>query len=101
MLFYFSVKDLFRVRHQFPEKKIKAGHGGNSTGKCLLGKQGADVTVEVPCGVKAITDDKLLIGKNLQSFVLHVLIYFMPCITALTNLQIGLFQVKSTVLMKK
>lgn len=46
----------------FPERRIKAGHGGNSAAKKLMGFRGTDITVEVPRGVKAITDDKLIIG---------------------------------------
>ena len=50
----------------YPERRIKAGKGGNSVAKQLLGTRGNDITVKVPCGVKAITDEKLIIGKFVQ-----------------------------------
>lgn len=53
----------------FPERRIKAGHGGNSAARKLMGVRGKDVTVEVPCGVKAISDDKFVIG-GCENFIL-------------------------------
>lgn len=58
-----KVKDLMGVAVQYPERKIRAEHGGNSIEKRLLGVRGTDIVVEVPCGVRAITDDKLIIGE--------------------------------------
>lgn len=58
-----EANDLRRVVRMFPDKRIKAGHGRASTAKLLLGQRGDDVTVRVPCGVRAITNDKLIIGE--------------------------------------
>ncbi|XP_034255092.1 GTP-binding protein 10 homolog [Thrips palmi] len=58
-----KAKDLKTVIENFPERRIKAGHGGNSAAKKLMGARGTDITVGVPRGVKAISDDKFVIGE--------------------------------------
>lgn len=58
-----KAKDLQTVVENFPERRIKAGHGGNSAANRLMGSRGNDVTVKVPRGIKAISDDKLIIGE--------------------------------------
>lgn len=58
-----KVKDLKSVQVAFPERRIKAGHGGNSVEKQLIGRRGENIIVNVPCGVRAITDDRLIIGE--------------------------------------
>lgn len=60
------MNDLSSMVKEYPERRIKAGNGGNSIAKQLLGTRGNDVTVQVPCGVRAITNDKLTIGKFFQ-----------------------------------
>ncbi|KAK3913194.1 GTP-binding protein 10-like protein [Frankliniella fusca] len=58
-----KVKDLMQFAQKYPERRIKAENGGNSADKRLLGLRGKDTIVEVPCGVRAFTDDKLVIGE--------------------------------------
>ncbi|XP_003738601.1 GTP-binding protein 10 homolog [Galendromus occidentalis] len=42
---------LMQLLSLYPDRKVKAGRGGNSAPHQLLGKDGADVTIQVPPGV--------------------------------------------------
>lgn len=49
--------------HRHPTKKIRAGHGEESSKSRLLGRRGEDIRVEVPVGVTILDDDGKKLGE--------------------------------------
>lgn len=53
---------IFFNHSRWPQKRLAAGHGQNSTRLKILGEKGNDLKLDVPVGIKVIREDGKLIG---------------------------------------
>nr|XP_037285342.1 GTP-binding protein 10-like [Rhipicephalus microplus] len=58
--------ELKDVVKNYPDKRIKAGHGQNSKSTQILGSPGTDITVKVPVGVSVYNGQNHLIGDLIK-----------------------------------
>ncbi|XP_037509905.2 GTP-binding protein 10 [Rhipicephalus sanguineus] len=58
--------ELRDVVKDYPDKRIKAGHGQNSKSTQILGQPGTDITVKVPVGVSVYNGQNHLIGDLIK-----------------------------------
>lgn len=56
-------ESLKKILKMYPSKRIKAYSGDNSSGKCILGKPGADVTIKSPTGISAYNEYGKMLGN--------------------------------------
>lgn len=55
---------LIPISRRFPDKRISAGHGEDSSKQRLLGRRGVDRRIEVPTGVSVEHNGKVLCELN-------------------------------------
>ncbi|KAL1478378.1 hypothetical protein MTO96_035060 [Rhipicephalus appendiculatus] len=58
--------ELRDVVKEYPDKRVKAGHGQNSKSAQILGSPGTDITVKVPVGVSVYNGQNHLIGDLIK-----------------------------------
>uniref|UniRef100_A0A224YV79 Obg family gtpase cgta n=1 Tax=Rhipicephalus zambeziensis TaxID=60191 RepID=A0A224YV79_9ACAR len=66
---YLKAMDKLELRDvvkEYPDKRIKAGHGQNSKSAQILGSPGTDITVKVPVGVSVYNGQNHLIGDLIK-----------------------------------
>lgn len=57
-----NVKSLNSIKKEFPHLTVDAANGKHSYRHWLVGEPGANVTLEVPCGVKVFSENLSILG---------------------------------------